>query len=149
MHDLKMVWNRSLHKYYFNIIYKISNWIFRDRCIRTKFIEFWSSNSVITWHKKHKKPDVIQLDVNILMKIGWVNIMHIYVHQISALFALSLIISFSFFSLTRAPPTDVCMQIRSHMSVNGLDANNCQDSIYLRHALHNNWFVMYLFFDRE
>ena len=72
------------------------------------------------------------------MKIGWVNIMHIYVHEILALFALSWIISFSIFSLTRAPPTDVCMQIRSHMSVNGLDANNCQDSIYLRHALHNN-----------
>ena len=25
MHDLKIVWNKSLHKYYFNIIYKISN----------------------------------------------------------------------------------------------------------------------------
>ena len=128
-----------------HIIYEIFSWQMYQNYI------YWISNSssVITWHKKHKKPDVIQLDVNILMKIGWVNIMHIYVHQISALFALSWIISFSFFSLTRAPPTDVCMQIRSHMSVSGFDANNCQDSIYLRHALHNNWFVMYLFFNRE
>ena len=57
--------------------------------------------------------------------------MHIYVHEILALFALSWIISFSIFSLTRAPPTDVCMQIRSHMRLNTLDIRTIAKILFI------------------